>query len=501
MNASPRFLLVDTPFNVPSRRDTSRVYLPMAALCLGTALARHGASPTIYDPKLGDHTVEHDGVYYRGDPPEAIEARIARERPDVVCVTNLLSKDMDNTLAICRAAKRARPQATTIVGGIHATLFPGDFLADPSVDIVARGEGEETIVDLLAWSRGERALETIPGLALRGDDGSVKLTPERERVRDLDALGFPDYGLVDVEAYFRLWRRGIGSRPLQIGSRCMPVFTSRGCPYRCYFCAAHHIVGYRPRGYSADAVLGHVRELIERYGVDAVTFEDDNMSYDRARFERIVDGLAALPRPLAWATPNGVRADTLTDRELLRRMQASGCRYLVIGVESGNQEFLNKTVKKALRLDHVVTLAAQCRELRLPLFAFFIVGFPEETRREIQDTLDFAQMLSRRYAVVPYITFAIPIPGTELHDSARRRGCLVEEITPRSLVETISFKGRGKIATPEFTPDELAAAIRRVNRRVFWNQLRHSATDWRLARRLASLTLGNLARIKAHFWK
>jgi len=501
MDESPRFLFVDTPFNVASPRGPGRVYLPMAALCLGTALVRHGVSPALYDPKLGQQIVAHNGMYYHGDPLETIEARIARESPDVVCVTNLLSKDMDNALAICRAAKRARPETTTIVGGIHATLFPQTFLADPAVDVVARGEGERTIVDLLEWRRGQRKLDSVPGLALRGDGGVINLTPDRERIHDLDSLGFPNYSLVDLEAYFRLWRRGVGSRPLQIGARCMPVFTSRGCPYRCYFCAAHHIVGHRPRGYSADAVLAHVRELIARYDIDAVSFEDDNLSYDRGRFDRIVDGLAALPRRLAWATPNGVRADTLTDRELLQRMQASGCRYLVIGVESGNQEFLSKTVKKALRLEHVVTLAALCREVRLPLFAFFIIGFPEETSREIQDTLDFAEMLSRRYAVVPYITFAIPIPGTELHESARQRGYLVEEITPRSLVETISFKGRGKIATPEFTPDDLAARIRRANRRVLWNQLGHSVTDFRLGRQLARLTFGNLARIKSHFWR
>ncbi len=497
--ARRRFLFIDTPFNVASPRTAPRVYLPMAALYLGTALARQGGQPVIYDPKLGTNPVPHDGVFYHGDTLEEIEARIAREDPDVVCVTNLLSKDMNNALAICRAAKRAKPGVPTIVGGIHATLFPQDFLADPAVDIVARGEGERTIVDLADWVEGRRSLDDIPGLALRGPGNSLRLTRERELIADLDELGFPDFELVDLEAYFRLWKRGFGSRPLLVGSRCLPVFTSRGCPYRCYFCAAHHIVGHKPRAHSAEAVLAHLAHLVERYHIDAVTFEDDHISFERARFEAIVDGLAALPRRLAWCTPNGVRADTLVDKPLLRKMRASGCRYLVIGVESGCQEFLKKTVRKALDLDKVVALAAACREARLPLFAFFIIGFPEETRREIQETLDFAAMLSRRHAVVPYVTFAIPIPGTEMHEAARRRGYLVEEITPRSLVETISFKGRGKIRTPEFTPEELADLIRRLNRRVLWNQLRHSLTDFRLGRQLAALTLGNLARIKAHF--
>lgn len=500
-SSRPRFLFVDTPFNVASPRTAPRIYLPMAALYLGTALTKHGIRPVIYDPKLGAKPVPHDGLFYHGDTLKEIEARIAREDPDVVCVTNLLSKDMNNALAICRAAKRAKPGVPTIVGGIHATLFPHDFLADPAVDIVARGEGERTIVDLTAWLQGTRRLEDIPGLAFRGTDGGLRLTPDRELIADLDEIGFPDYELVDLEAYFALWRRGLGSRPLQIGSRSLPVFTSRGCPYRCYFCAAHHIVGHKPRAYSPEAVLAHIAHLVERYRITGVSFEDDHISFDRRRFEAIVDGLGALPRRLAWCTPNGVRADTLVDTPLLRKMKASGCRYLVIGVESGCQEFLKKTVRKALDLDKVVALAAACREVRLPLFAFFIIGFPEETRREIQETLDFAAMLSRRYAVVPYVTFAIPIPGTEMHESARRLGYLLEEITPRSLVETTSFHGRGKIRTPEFTPEELAVLIRRLNRRVFWNQLRHSLADFRLGRQLAALTLGNLARIKAHFFR
>lgn len=514
----PKFLFVDTPFNVASARTRARVYLPMAALYLGTALARRGVRPAIYDPKLNPTPVAHEGVYYHGDSLSEIEARIAREAPDVVCVTNLLSKDMNNALAVCRAAKRARPEATTVVGGIHATLFPQDFLADPSVDLVARGEGEGTIVELLYWAearraprgirhcveeegRGTRTIElgNIAGLALREPGGGIHLTPDRELTTDLDALGFPDYSLVDLDAYFRLWRRGLGSRPLQIGTRCLPVFTSRGCPYRCYFCAAHHIAGRRPRAHSAKAVIEHIRQLVEDYRIDAVTFEDDHISFDRARFEELVDGLAALPRPLAWCTPNGVRADTLVDEALLCRMKASGCRYLVIGVESGCQEFLRKTVRKALDLGRVTELAALCRRVKLPLFAFFIIGFPEESRREIDATLDFAAMLSRRHAVVPYVTFAIPIPGTEMHESARDRGYLVEEITPRSLVETVSFKGSGKIRTPEFSPGDLAQLIRRLNRRVFWSQVRNMVFDPRLGLRHAALALGNLARIKAHF--
>lgn len=494
-----KILFIDTPYNVASRREPSRVYLPMAALYLATALKKSDVESIIFDPKLFAQTIEKDGVFYRGASNEMIAEKISEASPDIVCVTNLLSKDMNNAIEICRISKHTNANALTVVGGVHATLFPEDFLSDVSVDMVARGEGEETIKEIVDWRLGNQSLSDIAGVSYRHVDGTMVSNSDRKPIAEMSAIGFPDYSLINLEEYFELWNNGKGPRPLRIGNRTLPVFTSRGCQYHCYFCAAHHIVGRRFRPCKAQDVISHIKELIDSYQIDSITFEDDNMSANRKRFEEIVDGILELPRKISWSTPNGIRADTLLDVKLLQKVRESGCRYMIMGVESGDQDFLNRVVKKALNLDHVTKLAELCQSISLPLFAYFIVGFPGETRKQVQKTLDFAETLNRKYSVFPYISYAIPLRGTELYEESKSQHLLVEEVNFRSLVQTMSVHGESKIKSSEFTFYELTRLIKNTNRRVLCNHLSNILLKPVLGYRIVRLSLFNLFAIKRLF--
>jgi hypothetical protein len=212
-----------------------------------------------------------------------------------------------------------------------------------------------------------------------------------------------------------------------------------------------------------------------------VEFEDDNVSADQRRFSAIVDGLTAFGPRLSWATPNGVRADTLLDRNLLEKMKASGCSYLTIGVESGDQQFLSGTIRKALDLGTVIELAKLCRQVGIPLNAFFIVGFPDETLTQIQTTLAFAHMLHRRRHVYPFVNFAIPLKGTDMYRVCVDKGYLAAELTPELLTRTVSYRGSGLISTGEFTPRRVGSLMREFNRNVFFDELKNMARSPALA--------------------
>jgi radical SAM superfamily enzyme YgiQ (UPF0313 family) len=491
----PRVLLIDTPPNVADRHAPPRTYLPLGPLFLATALRRHDVPVTLYDPKLSAAVFPHEGLWAVGDSFDAIEDRIRAAAPALVGVSSLLSKDANNALAVCRRARRAAPEALVVVGGPAPTAAPEDFLAAPEVDAVVLGEGEETILDLVAHVEEGRPLATVPGVAYREGD-AVCTNPPRPHRADLDGLGFPDYGLAPMETYFRLYATGRGPRPLQEGRRTLPLVTSRGCPFGCTFCAARGVMGGRWRAYSAEAILGHLRDAVRAYRIDSVQFEDDNLTFDRARFEAILDGLLALPRRLRWSTPNGVRAETLLDEALLRAVKRSGCTGLTIGVESGNQDVLNRVVHKGLRLDDVAALAALCRRVRLPLHAFYIIGFPGETEREIRDTLDFAFGLYRDHGVYPFVNFAIPLKGTAMYDTCVERGYLTAPVTPARLTQSASFRGEGMICTEAFTPEQLAAWMGAFNRRVFRATLRRLLGDPPAALRMARLAVRNLAHFK-----
>jgi anaerobic magnesium-protoporphyrin IX monomethyl ester cyclase len=477
-----KILLIDTPSTIASRRDIPRIGVPFAALYLATSLRRAGFEPVIYDPKTGaegGRIHPWKTVFYAGDSLELIQSRILAESPDFIGITNLLSKDTGVALAIAGRAKAVCPHAIVAIGGFHATAAPHDILASADTDIAAIGEGEQTIVELARCIEDRASLRDVKGIAYRDTTGTVIINPSRPFSEDLPAL--PDYTLIDMEKYLRLSAQGFGARPLSIGRRTLSVFSSRGCPFQCFFCGAHTVVGRRFRAYPAEVVIDHIRDMVRRFHIDSVEFEDDNVSADQRRFSAIVDGLAAIRPRIAWATPNGVRADTLLDQNLLKRMKAGGCRYLTIGVESGDQQFLSGTIRKALDLGTVIELAKLCRQVGIPLNAFFIVGFPDETLAQIKTTLAFAHMLHRRWHVYPFVNFAIPLKGTAMYRVCVDRGYLASEPTPELLTRTVSYRGSGLIATGEFTPRLVGSLMREFNRNVFFDELKNMAGSPALA--------------------
>lgn len=495
-----KILLIDTPFNIACKNDPPRVYLSQAQLFLATSLQKNGFQVSIYDPKVSckKNFNKELGVFYVGDSFDEIEERVRQEKPDMVGITNLFSKDFNNAVEIALRVKKVNSGIQTIVGGFHSTLAPGDFLEYPVFDFAVMGEGENVVVEIASKFEKQNNLFDIEGLAYKNQGKIITKNEPGQCITNLDDLGFPDYSLVDLEKYFKLNSMGLGARPLSGGKRSISVITSRGCPYKCFFCNANKIHGYKFRSYSAKVILEHIHRLIKVYKIDYIEFEDDNLSFDRARFKEIVKGICDLDKKMKWGTPNGVRADTLLDRNLLKLVKKSGCEYITVGVESGNQEFLNRVIKKRLDLKHVVELASLCREVGLPMNAFFIIGFPHEKLWQIRETLEFAMMLNKKYDVYPFINFAIPIKGTEMYDECIKNGFLTEDITPKSLVESSSFRGRGKITTPEFTPEFLSELMVEFNKQIFRNSLIKGICNPIIGFRFAKSALRNFSHFKRY---
>lgn len=494
-------LLVDTPSNVAVPSEPRRLYLPMGALYLSKSLKKNNYAYQIYDPKLSCGLQKIDNVYYYGDSLETIKETILKKNPYLLCVTNLNSKDSNTALEICRIVKRANPQIIIAVGGPHATVAPEDFLVDDGPDIVAIGEGEETIIDIIRWTRGILPIDQIKGIAWLKDDGSIIQNEKRTLIKDLHTIGFPDYFDIDLERYFSIWKTGAAPRRIQIEKRFLPVISSRGCPYQCSFCSVFASAGRKFRYHSADATLSHIENLVSAYQISAIDFEDDNLSFNRDRFDQIVQGLIKFQPRLKWGTPNGVRADTIIDKNLLKNVKRSGCQYLTIGVESGNQQFLAESIKKALNLNKVNQLAQLCKEVGIPLNAFFIIGFPNETLSQIHDTIAFARMLNRKYGVFTSVNYAIPIKGTRVYEECMKAGYLTEEITAVSLTESAYHWGKGKIKTVEFTPELLKSIMHSYNKEMFFNFILFGLRNPLGGLRLSNIAIKNISSAINHFFK
>ena len=394
-----------------SKTWSSRKHIPLGLGYIAAVLEREG-----HQVQLWDATVEQQPL---GDLLDG-------ERFDLVGITSvtpLIHEAWD-------AARQARERDTiTILGGPHPTLMPGESMEQPEVDMVVRGEAEETILDIVSGleaDRGELDASTgarcfrskswteIAGLSFRNSGGDIVHNPPRKPPQDLDSLPFPAHHLYKIESYTNL-------QPLTDGldqqARAYTIITSRGCPYQCIYCSKA-VTGttWRPR--SPENVVEEWRKLVVDLKATEIGVTDDVMTLDIKRAKRICqliidEGLNTVP----WITIHGIRADN-TDPELFQLMKSAGCRRVGFGVESGNQRVLD-IMKKNQTIDDVRHAFRNARRAGLQTIGFFIFGLPGDNEESMDDTIRLALELDPDLA---NFMIAAPFPGTELYQMVLEDG-------------------------------------------------------------------------------
>lgn len=387
-----------------SKTWSSRKHIPLGLGYLGAVLEGEG-----HEVQLWDGAVEK----------EPLTTLLDKERFDLVGITSVTPLIHE----AWEAARDARDRdAITILGGPHPTLLPGESLERPDVDMVVRGEAEDTIVEItraLEKDRGQLDVETgvrhfasdrwdaIAGLSFRDATGETLHNPPREPRRDLDNLPFPAHHLYKIKRYTNLQPRTDGLDP---GARAYTIITSRGCPYQCIYCSKA-VTGnlWRPR--SPENVVAEWRKLVVELRATEIGVTDDVMTLDVKRAKEICrliidEGLNQVP----WITIHGIRADN-TDLELFQLMREAGCKRVGFGVESGNQRVLD-IMKKGQTIEDVRQAFRNAGEAGLETIGFFIFGLPGETEETMEDTIRLALELDPDLA---NFMIAAPFPGTELY--------------------------------------------------------------------------------------
>jgi radical SAM superfamily enzyme YgiQ (UPF0313 family) len=380
-----------------------------------------------------------DGTFRCGMETEQVARSVNRFKPDLIGIGCGYTLHAPQSYELAEAVKtRYSSQAPVVMGGAHASVLPAEVLGNPNVDYVVVGEGEGVLVDLCAALEDEKPTDRIAGLLQRGHDGNVAGDPSRPRIEDLDSLPEPRRDLLPLEAYLdcqRLYRRSINN----MRTPKTTMITSRGCPGNCVFCAIRGTWGREWVGRTAENVVAEVESLIDRYGIREIDFLDDSISVSRSRLRRICELILERGIDVKWTTPNGIAIWTL-DEETLRLMKKAGCYRLTFGFESGNPETL-AFIRKTYDMDRAKKLVRYGNRLGMWTLGTFIVGFPYETRAQMEDTLSFARGLGLDLAI---FYSANPLPGTDLH-----RICLEEGIDVDLAAEKRAFD------TTLFTADEV----------------------------------------------
>ena len=399
---------------------------------IATFLAQAGHEVTVYD----------DFALRGGDA--AVLDLVERIRPHAFGVS-ILTPVATAVYALLRQLRARAPGMKIFAGNIHADLFPDELVG--LADAVVHGEGEQSAVALLAEWQAGRSGEGVAGVTVIAGE-QLKAAPARPLEADLDRFPFPDWGLLPYERY-SLLPLGTVARPI------VAVAASRGCPFRCSYCALEN-QGKTYRKRSVSNVVDEIERDVSLFGVRQVGFMDPifpmgprhAIDFSREMIQR------GLHEKVVWLSE--LRTDSV-DREALTWMKRSGCRRLVFGIESGDDALL-KAVFKKNTADRSRQTIRWCRELGITTVGLFMLGLPGETPAQTQATIDYACSLELDFAK---FAITVPFPGSELYAQMAKDG----RLNRRDWENYTTFnpdQERIVVVSEVQSPAQLLAALRRA---------------------------------------
>jgi len=356
---------------------------------------------------------------------ESLRREISPGSVDVVGITSTMASHKE-ALRLARLFEGCR----VVFGGPQASARPGPYLDVPGA-VVLRGEAERTFPAYVTELEQGRPGAGIPGLAFRSGLGVEIHNPLPPLVGDLDTLPLPARHLLDMSAY---------AVQLQ-GRKGTNIMSSRGCPFSCIFCY-HDYLGKAYRTRSPRRVVDEIEFLASTYDVGAILFYDDNFTLKRQRVLAICDLLLERHLDVVWrcyARVDGV------DRELLTRMREAGCVEIVFGVESGSQRTLD-LARKGITVEESLKAIRLCHEAGIATKSYLMIGFPWETKADIEQTLALMEELLPSQV---HVVIVVAFPGTPLERMLREQGTDIDEDVDITGIAQPSFE------TAAFTKQDL----------------------------------------------
>jgi radical SAM superfamily enzyme YgiQ (UPF0313 family) len=395
---------------------------PIGLAYLAASLLEAGHVVTIVDalgeaPRQVTPLFEHKMLATGLLIPEILQRVPART--DLIGVSAMFSGEWPYIRQLIEALKQARPATPLVGGGEHFTAMPEFTLEScPQVDYCVLGEGEETLVDLANQvERGEAPL-AVAGLALR-QQGKVTRTAPRQRIKSVDALPRPAWSLVPLENYLS---QGLGYGVDR--GRSMPIVATRGCPYQCTFCSNPFMWTTRWFARQPAEVLAEIEYYLDHYQATNIDFYDLTAIIKKDWIVEFCQLILERGLKFTWQLPSGTRSEAI-DWEVSRLLYQSGCRNLTYAPESGSPTTL-KRIKKKVKLERMLLSMRDAVRNGLNLKANIIIGFPDETRREVWQTLLFLLKMAWVGAHDISISMFSPYPGSELFADLQQRGRLTD---------------------------------------------------------------------------
>ncbi len=366
-----KILFITPPYHCGVVEVAGR-WVPLTFVYLAGAVKKAGFEPIIYDAMTKQHNFDN------------IKKMISDIKPEFVATTAITSTVPD-ALEILRIAKDINPEIITIIGGVHPTFMYKEILLNNSVDYIVRGEGEETIQELLLCINNNGDLSDVKGIAYKYGHNIVANQP-RPFIEDLDKLPTA-WDLIEWKdyRYFVIPQSRLGA-----------VSTSRGCNHNCSFCSQQKFWHQTWRKREPRNVVNEIEYLAKTYGVNVFLIPDEYPTNDRERWERFLDIL--IEKDLGVYLLMETRAeDILRDRDILHKYRKAGIVHIYIGVEATDQETLD-LIKKDIKVETGMEAIKLIHEHGMITETSFILGFPHETQESIKRTLKLSKIYNPDFA-------------------------------------------------------------------------------------------------------
>lgn len=385
---------------------------PLGMSYIAAVLEENGYDVSIIDACALDYTLEQ------------LSDKIKEENPDIVSIS-ALTPTIGSALESAQIVKETLPETLVILGGYHPTFNFEETLHDENVDMVIRGEGEYTMLELVQTLESNGDLSKVKGIVYEeeNDNGDkiMIVTPDREPIHDLDVLPFPALHLLPMDHY----------KLLNMDTHMCTMITTRGCPIQCSFCSSAAMHGKKIRRRSIKNIVDEMEHLKYDYGIETIAFMDDTFTVNKKRVKDLCDEIVRRNLDIMWGCT--ARVDTLHE-DVVEKMKKAGCICIFMGVESADQNALDRMGKKT-NIAKIKNAFEIAHKQKIRTIASVALGMPGDTKETMKKTIKFVHSLKPNYAIY---SLATPYPGTRFYKESFEKNLIkVKDWSKYTLISPI----------------------------------------------------------------
>lgn len=408
-----------------------------------------------------------DGVAERISEPDYIQ-RATAFQPDVA-ILEVSTASLPTDLRQAQLIKDKCPNVKIVFCGIHLDMYRPEFLQEfPVVDYVMKGEYDLIAPALIKSIESNNGFEHVPGLVYKDGEGKYSATERPEVIADLESIPWPARHHLPMMNYYDL--------PGGIPAPSLQMWASRGCPFKCIFCAWPQIMYGNNRYRTRDAVdiVDEIEAMVKQYGFRSYYFDDDTFNIGKKRILSLCEEIRRRELNLPWAAMS--RADT-SDKETFKALKDAGLQGIKFGVESGSQELVDAALKN-LSLEQVEESVRYAKEIGINVHLTFSFGLPGETWETVRKTIDFAKKLNPDTVQFSIMT---PFPGSIFYKLLEEDGKLLTRDWSKYDGGTTAVA-----CTDQMRGEDLEKALQMAYREWDWHKLTRPLKDFHHFKRVCS---------------